>query len=231
MKAGNNNLTILATDVSGATISTSAGWSVYGIVGSSTIVTATVTPITAGFHNVAVTIPAGQGFLQVKNSSTNISVTPTFFDIDADVYDSDDVYGKLVVATSTTALPVTPSQTYGLTTITCKDNDAITETIQVPARFRPLTGWTDITIQAFPEARTLTATAAPLSGTYSATVINASAGIISYVIAEDVINNLVPSGVSSVRIYADLQGDDPSGYRKTMAQLNITVTRDYNQDT
>jgi hypothetical protein len=224
----------LVSDVSGAPVTSLAPSSFLAYLYNNGVAVTgsnqTITEMASGVYMVSISnAPVGELYLKLDRSPFYIA--PDFHEWTQTSYDVDDVYGRLLVATSTTALPVVPSQRYSVQTFNTKDNDAITETVQVPARFRPLTGWTDISIQAYPAARTLTPSSAPLSGTYSATVIDASAGLIDIVIAENVVNNLVPAGVASVQIFADLQGDDPDGYRKTMMQFNITVNRDYNSDT
>lgn len=191
-----------------------------------------VSEISNGWYNVSVSSePAGALNLQLRYNNPLFSLTPTAETWTAYNYDDDDIYGRLLVATSSTSLPILPSQRYTDVNLNSKDNDDITEIIQVPARFRPLTGWTNITVQAFPSARTLAPSTAPLSGSYTASVLNAVDGTLNVIIAKNVINNLVPAGVASVPIYADIQGTDPNGYRKTLVQMNITITRDYNNNT
>jgi hypothetical protein len=192
----------------------------------------TVAELSNGWYNVSVdNEPAGYLNLQLKYVDPLFAVTPTAETWMSYNYDIDDVMGRLITATSSTSLPVLPSQRFTDVSMNTKDNDDIVEIIQVPPRFRPLTGWTNLTVQAFPQARTLAPSTAPLSGSYSVSVLNETDGTLNVVIGKTVINNLVPAGVGSIPIFADIQGNDPNGYRKTLVQMNITVTRDYNSNT
>ena len=191
----------------------------------------TVSEIADGYYKVTVSNePLGELALRLKYTDTSYSIAPDSWEWTKEsTYTEDDVYGRIIVATSSTSLPVVPSQRFIITTLNVKEHDDIVETVQVPARFRPLTDWTSITIKAYPAARLLDPSTPALSGTYSATVIDDVDGVVDIVIGKDVVNSVVPSGAPSALIYADLQGIDGDGYTRTMMQFNITVNRDFNQ--
>lgn len=195
--------------------------------------TIVISEVTSGWYDVSVDIDnIGENNLQLKYNNSNYSVAP-----DAHTWSKesshtvDEVYGRIIVATTTSPLPVVPSQRFVTTLITSKEGDDIFETVQVPARFKPLTSWTDITIQAYPAARVTNPSTPAISGTYSATVIDDINGIVDILIGNDVTTSKVPSGASTAVIYADLQGTDGNGYKQTMMTFQITLNRDYNTNT
>jgi len=227
--------TFLVSDISGSPITgISSGWTTLyladgvSVSGSS----ATVSEVSNGFYQVLVNpVPEGELTLQLKNSNANYYIAPDWHEWSKDsTYTLDDIYGRLIVATSATSLPVVPSQRFTTTTINSKEGDDITETVQVPARYRPLTGWTNLTIQAYPAGRVLDMSTPPISGTYLATVVNATDGIVDVEIGSDVTSGQVPNGVPTATIYADLQGDDTNGKRKTLVEFVISLKRDYNSN-
>lgn len=231
MKAGANNFTVLVTDISGFGFTgLASGWSAEGQVGSDIINALTVTEMSGGdgFYNALITVPSGQGYVQVRNSTTGATISPVFFALDANSYDEDDIYSRLIVATSTTALPIVPSQRFVSAALSCKAADDIDEIFQVPARYRPLTGWTNISVQAYPAERLTNMLTPALTGTYSVDVLSEVDGTVEVHIGKNVTTGQVPSGVSSATIYADVQGDDTDGRRKTLIELVINLKRDFN---
>jgi hypothetical protein len=191
---------------------------------------ATVSEISDGFYKIEVApVPEGELFLRLEHSSPSNYIAPDFHEWTKDsTYTIDDVYGRLIIATSATALPVVPSQRFTTTTINSKEGDDITEIVQVPARYRPLTDWTNITIQAYPAGRLLDMMIPPITGTYDADVLNETDGTVEILIGKDVTSGQIPSGVPTAVIYADLQGNDSFGYRKTLVEFAITLKRDFN---
>jgi len=227
------NKTFLISDISGAPVTgLSSGFtSMYlsdGVAVSGASVT--VSEISDGFYNVLVNpVPEGELTLRLEHSDPSNFITPDWHEWTKDsTYTIDDVYGRLIVATSTTALPLIPSQRFTTTTINSKEGDDITEIVQVPARYRPLTGWTNITIQAYPAGRLLDMMIPPITGTYDADVLNETDGTVDILIGKNVTSGQIPSGVPTAVIYADLQGNDSSGYRKTLVEFAITLKRDFN---
>jgi hypothetical protein len=225
----------LVSDISGSPVlGISSGWTsdyrADGVAVSGSSVT--ISEVSNGFYKALVTpVPAGELTLQLENSNANYYIAPDWHEWTTTNYDNDDIYAKLLVATSSSSsLPIVSSQRFSTLNITTKDNDDIIETVQVPARYRPLTDWSNITVQAYPADRLLVSSTPPLSGTYAVNVLNATEGVIEVVIRKDVVNNIVPTGVSSATIYADVQGDDPDAYRKTVASLTISVARDFNSN-
>lgn len=231
MKAGSTKIYVEVNDISGAPVALDTGWDIVGVVGGEEISTISVTALSGdklGFHECDVFLPAGVGFVKIFNSDDNYFVTPSFYDINNTSYDEDDIYGRVVIATSATSLPIVPSARYNRIVISAKEGDDISEIIQVPERWRPLTGWTNISVEAYPEARLTSTTTPAITGTYEATVLNETDGTVEVLIGKDVTTAQVPDKVQSTIIYADLHGDDPDGKRRTLSELNITLRRDFN---
>ena len=233
MKSGINNLTLLAVDISGnpALGLLNASWTTEGQIGGSLLDSATVTEVSGGdgFYSAAMTLPAGQGYVFLRNTDPLIYVTPDYFDLDVDSHDTDDVYGKLV-ATGTSNLPTSSPARYSIISLNCKQDSDIVETIQVPTRYLPLTGYTNMTVQCFPAAKLLDSATPPITGSYTATVLSEVDGTVDIHIGDDVIGNVIPQGSSSVVIYGDLKYFDANGNERRPVELQITVRRDFNNN-
>lgn len=233
MKSGSNKLTILAVDISGnpALGLLNASWITEGSVAGSAIETATVTEASGGdgFYSAEVIVPQGQGYLFIKNTNTNIYVTPDFFAIEADAHSLDEIYSKLNVTLNANVPVISPNR-YGIATLNVKQDSDIVETIQVPSRFIPLTGVTNLTVQCFPASRLINGNVPPISGTYSAVVSNASAGLIDIHIDDNVVQSVIPSGASSATIYGDIKFLDAAGHERRAVELQINVRRDFNNN-
>lgn len=227
-KAGTNILPIQVTDISGnAILGISSGWEINGKCGSTDITTGTVTEISGGFYHVSLILPKGQGHVEISNTDSSYFVTGTY-DLNVINHDDDEIYGKLIVNT-TTATPITPSTRYAVYSLNVIDRDSITETVVVPTRFLPLDGWTNFTLEVYPSTRLLNPAVGEISAAVSSvSVVDVSAGILDLVFIPA--SSVVPSGVSSVQLYGQVQAHQISGYRKTLVQLNITSSRDFNEN-
>lgn len=100
-KAGLKNYTVYVTDISGAAMTgISSGWLVTGRVNTDVISTGTVEEIGNGFYFAAVDVPNGTGFLKISNSNSSLIITPSFFIIDDNINDTDDLYAQQQVISS-----------------------------------------------------------------------------------------------------------------------------------
>lgn len=92
-KAGLKNYTVYVTDVSGAPVTgISSGWLITGRVNTDIITTGVMEEIGNGFYFASVDIPNGTGFLKISNTNTSLVLTPSFFIIDDNIHDTDDLY-------------------------------------------------------------------------------------------------------------------------------------------
>lgn len=223
------------------------GWQLwYDIQQHDGTITSGITPYSAGLFTLAPTGPPGYYAMIVSDSLipderlTSVHcalipptgddvafVTPDFYAIrdlnaayDANLQIQLDSYAQLVLTSENTG--------YSNVLLRAKEGDDIVFVIQVPQRFRPLSGWTNISVQAFPRERSVDPTVAPIPGTYQAVVVDANAGLIRCRIGRDVTANKVPAGSDNTLIYADVQGDDPNGYHFTFVQCDINLIRNYN---
>lgn len=227
-KAGTNILPVQVTDISGnAILGIASGWTVNGKVASTDIISGTVQEISGGFYHVSVVLPKGQGHVQITHSDPTYFVTGTY-DLNVLNHNDDEIYGRLIV-NNATSTPITPATRYSVYTLNVIDKDAITETVSVPSRFLPLDTWSNFTLEVYPSAKLLNPTAAAISASLSSvSVVDVSAGILDLVFIPA--SSVIPSGVSSVQLYGHVQAHEISGYRKTLIQLNITSSRDFNEN-
>jgi hypothetical protein len=100
-KAGPKNYTVYVTDISGAAISgASTGWLITGRVNTEVITTGVVTEIGNGFYFANINAPNGTGFVKISNTNTTYIITPSYFIVDDNVKDTDDLYASQEVINS-----------------------------------------------------------------------------------------------------------------------------------
>ena len=230
MKSGLNDLTVLVTDISGSAVNgLTSGWSIEGEVDTLTVSSMSISGATGGdgFYIATVDLPAGQGYVTIKNSTPGVYVTPDYFFLDITSYDVDSVYGKFT-ATGVANLPTASPSRYSIIQLNVKQDSDIIETVQVPSRYLPLTGYTNMSVQCFPATKLNDSTIPAMSGSYATTVLDETAGLVEVHIGDDVIQNIIPQGSSSVVIYGDLKYFDADGNERRPVELQINVRRDFN---
>lgn len=229
MKSGTNYFTVFAADASGNGVADLvAGWAATGQIGATNLtLTGVTSAYSTGYYNAQVDLVAGQGYFAVTNSSSAVdSISPQFFPLDVDSHDVDELYGKFT-SIGVANLPLASPQRFSVISLVVKQETAIVENVQVPAIFAPLAGISGMAITCYPATSVISTTAAALSGTYSATVVDVSAGIVEVVIGSDVLTNIVPEGKSNVNIYGDLRYTDSDGYKRRPVEFRINVRREF----
>jgi hypothetical protein len=230
MKSGLNTITILAVDIYGAPVLglINSSWVISGQVEGNVISTGTVTEAFTGggYYFVEVTLPVGQGFIAVTNTNAAILVAPTFTDVEVDLNSIDDLYGKYAVI-GIENLPATSPNRYSVITLNVKQNTDITEVIQIPTRYLPLTGYTAMTLQVYPPTRVTDGTVAAYTGTCTATVLDAIAGTVSIFIDNAVIAGRIANGSSSIVAYGEIKYLDSAGNTRRPVELQITLRREF----
>jgi len=94
-KAGPKNYTVYVTDISGAAITgANTGWMITGRVNTDVITTGTVEEIGNGFYFAVIDAPNGTGFVKVSNINNSLVITPSYFIIDDNIKDTDDLYAQ-----------------------------------------------------------------------------------------------------------------------------------------
>jgi hypothetical protein len=94
-KAGLKNYTVYVTDVSGnALTGISAGWLITGKVNTDIITSGTVSEISDGFYFAVVDTPPGTGFIKISHSNSAYIITPSYFVVDDNINDTDDLYAQ-----------------------------------------------------------------------------------------------------------------------------------------
>ena len=92
-KAGPKNYTVYVTDISGsATVGISAGWQVTGRVNTDIISTGIFEEIGNGFYFATIDAPTGTGFIKISNTNPALIITPSYFIVDDNTKDTDDLY-------------------------------------------------------------------------------------------------------------------------------------------
>jgi hypothetical protein len=223
----------LVSDISGSPVlGISSGWTsdyrADGVAVSGSSVT--ISEVSSGYYKALVTpVPAGEITLALTNSNTDYQISPTWHEWTTTNYGTDDIYGKLTVV-GVSNLPSSSPARFTVVSINTKQDADVIETIQVPNRFLPLTGYTNMTVQCFPQTRLNDSTVPPISGTYSAIVLSETEGTVEIKVGDDVLSNLIPQGSSSTIIYGDLKYFDANGNERRPVELQITVRRDFNNN-
>lgn len=184
--------------------------------------------LSGGIYKIPLTFTEnGKGFLSVKAVDSDYVVTPTFTNLDIVNRSTDELY-SLIFATTITPVTTELARTYGRIGFTQKEGDDWINTFSVPSSFTPLTDWTDFSVKLYPSTRLNDSSVPSISGTTSVTVIDDIQGIIEVIIENDATTSIVPSGGSSATFYADVQGIDSDGYRRTITEITYTARRDFN---
>jgi hypothetical protein len=234
MKTGTNYITTLATDISGAGVTgLTSGWSVEGEIEGNSIVTITSTAAASGgdgFYIHSIDLPAGQGYVTIRNSTSGVYITPDYFDLEVTSADVDDVY-SVVQQQTVSPVPYDYSTRYGEYTISIKEADDFYEVMNVPLRYLPLTGWTNWTVQAYPEEKLLVGSTPAISGgAYSCSVISNTLGTLQVGISKEIFTNRIPDGVASIPIYADIQAHDSNSKKRTVVTIKFVINREFNSN-
>jgi hypothetical protein len=134
---------------------------------------------------------------------------------------------------SSTVSPVvlTSSDRYTSTSLNVIDGDTIYETLQIASRFLPVTSWSNWTIAGQYFDATSQTFVNISGGTQTAVITDASLGLVR--ITLDNCLNIINynSAETSKQAYFQIQGYDSSNYRRTVIELVLNVSRDYNRNT
>jgi hypothetical protein len=210
----------------------SADVSAYIIAATSPVTGATVSVDyeSEGFYRVDVdNIPEDDGITVISwDGVADYQFDPQFIPFDKNdvqVRTIDDIYGQ-ISAQSATIVNISRNNKYAATSINVKDRSDVLHTIRLN---QDVTGWTGWDVKAYPAARLLDSDVPALSGTYDVVVDDLATGTITVVIEKDVLNGVVPDGVASTKVYADVDVIDADGYNRTVLELTMNVKRDFNQ--
>lgn len=218
-------------DISGSPVLGETDFSVFLDTSSGEITgySSSVTESNSGYYKVVISgLEAPEsGIVELNYDGPEVYiVSPDWaeFSIDSD-FTVDDVYGA-VQASTASIVNITRNNKFGNATIQCKENSDLTHTIRLN---QDLTGWTSLSVKAYPDAILVTPTTPALTGTYSVSIDDIATGTITALIGRDVLNNVVPAGVSQTKVYSDIDGIDPDGLHRTIIELTLNVKRDFNR--
>lgn len=180
-----------------------------------------------GYYSVDLgTLDVGHGL--VKLVSSTYTVTPQWYEVNNDsVTTTDDVYGVIISSVSA-PVTITTASRYGTINLNIKEGDDVLEALNVPARHKPLSGWTDLTCQIY-DSSSITTSGGTLLGTGTVTITDATNGVIQVHIPRSVTSDVVPEGSANTTIYADIQGKDTSGYIFSLVEMTMSVRREFNK--
>lgn len=229
MIIGPNSLPFQVTNISGSGVTgiSASNFSILGFVGANPITLTSFTEKSSGFYLANISLPqTGQGAIKIYSSNVNHLINPDFYTLDVDQYDSDNVYNKMV-SIGTANIPQSAPNRFTVINLTVKQDSSIAETIQVPTIYS-LASISGMSLKFYPVAKLTTASTPALSGTSTASVVSVSAGLVSIVVKNDLLQNLIPTGQSSTTIYGDINYiETVGGYEKRPVQLTVTVVRDF----
>lgn len=220
------------TDIAGSpTTGITGGWAVEYLQNGATVSppsTNTVTEVGDGFYQVYYTSePVGELTMTLSNSTSGHYISPDWHEWTKDsTHTTDQVYSRLSTV-GAAALPSSLPNRFSVISLTAKQATDITEIIQIPTLYIPLAGISGLSIQCYPAAHLNDESVPAISGTYTATVVDVSAGLVEITIGDDVTTDRIPDGSSSVLIYADIKFTDADGFQRRPCELDITLRRDF----
>lgn len=231
MQAGNSNFPILVTNISGSPVLglSTVNFDIDGQVGTTIINSGTVTASLSadGYYLVNVDIPVGQGFLKVSSISASHYVTPTFYNIDATLYDADDVYASIARQTlDITQVAVSSYETQEIGPFKQGDDwvinyiipDSVTTSISGYSNFKASL-WDDSILTSVSGSE-------GYIGDFTLT-IDVPTKSVQMKLDDTYTVNLVSEGLTEEYYYSDLQATDTGGNKITLAEFSILARRQF----
>jgi hypothetical protein len=186
---------------------------------------------TSGFYAIEISdsLPKGSYLIALVHPSYYIS--PDFYSVEkTDSYSIDEIYSILY---SSTVSPVilSSSDRYGSLSYNIIDNDSLYETVQIPTRYLPVTSWSNWTIGGQYFDATSQSFVNISGGTQSATITDSSLGLVRIILDECL--NIIDynSNETTKTAYFQLQGHDALNYRRTVLEITLNISRDFNRVT
>lgn len=192
----------------------------------------TIAPTTdPGLYTINVD-PIGVGTNLIKADPINplYIVSPDFNDyFKESTYTIDNVYGS-VISQQVSPVPYDFTTRFQEVTVKHKENDHYDDVLSVPHRYVPLTGWTDWTVEVYPEAALDSGMVPNISGaTATVTVLDPDTGTLDINISSDHFANQIAEGKNEAIVYADIQGHNANGKRKTVITITFNLVREFNK--
>lgn len=229
MQSGLNSFPVLVTDISGAKITglTQGDFIVSGYVSETVIDAGTITeaPSSAGYYNVLINIPVGQGFVSVSTSASNFSITPTFYNVDATIYDTDDIYATVARQTlDVSQVSLTNYETQDIGPF--KEGDDVVIDYVIPdAITTSISGYTDWKASLYDSEILTSISGAGYIKDFVLTVNTTTKSI--KMVLPAITGGMVAEGLTEEYFYSDLQATTNEGYRKTLAEFNLKFRRNF----
>lgn len=230
--AGNNTIPILVTDISGSAVIglSTVDFDVECQIGTTLLNnTATITASTssAGMYLLNMDLIAGQGYLKVGTINPSYYVSPEYYQLDLDTYDTNDVY--LSIARQSLDVTQTAIGSYESNSIgPWKENDTVVIEYVVPTSVMPtgISGCSNFKASLYSSAALTSISGSGYIADFNLTT-DAPNNIVTMVMAASSTNNLVPEGLTSAYYYSDLQCVTSLGYNKTLAEFTLEFKRQF----
>lgn len=226
MKKGLNTFTALVTNISGSTVSGITGsgeFTLEGKIGldfynSFESYSETTTP---GVYEFEVDIiNSGQGHIKITPTDTNLFITPDLYSVDVTDVDIDDVYNTISV--NFIDITQTSNQTFTTSSLTTKSGDDSIFIINVG---QSLVGYTDYKATLV-LSNTIEASGANVIGDLEIVNVD-TAGLVTVKIPYNLTDSIIPTGLTTLTTYSDLQARDSAGNRTTLNELTIRIKREF----
>lgn len=229
MQSGTNILPIYVANVSGNGVIglTTSDFSVKGYVGSTVLDTATIaaSPSANGYYLATVSIPVGQGFISITPTNTNYSVSPSFYDIDATLYDVDDVYSSIARQTlDITQVSVTSYEAQNIGPFKEAD-DVVIDYVIPDSVTSSISGYSNFKASLYSADVLTSISGAGKIADFALTVSPTTKSV--KMVMPGISGARVSEGKSEEYFYSDLQCTTNEGYNKTLAEFNILFKRQY----
>lgn len=227
----NLNLFFSVNDISGNAYSPSGSWTVNATFdnlqyGSG----ATVTSVSgqAGYYQVEIVNPVGDGVISLVNSDTSAFISPDFYAASSTtLYTEDDVYAKLLrYDIDDLTLSVQKGYEEVIFDMKAGDDKDIEYVIPDAVTTQDISGWT-FSAQLRDSTSTTTSGSSALIGALTVTVLDIPTRMILISIPAAYTENIIPEGDSQITLLSDLQAVTLEGKKKTIAEFAITVNRQF----
>jgi hypothetical protein len=185
---------------------------------------------TSGFYSVTVSdsLPIGSYRISILNPSVYIS--PDFYSVQkTDNYNIDDVY-SLVFSNSVSPVVLSSSERFATASVQHVDGDDFVEDFVVPSRYLPLTSYSAFSVGSYLFNPTTQTYSVISGGVNTVSVTSETLGIIR-VIMDNTLTDLIDySGAqTTAQVVSQVQCLTPDGYKKTLLEININISRDFNK--
>lgn len=228
IKKGLNNFNILVSDISGSEVVglSASDFVLSGQIASDIYETSVIIEVNPsvedGIYIVNVDIlNSGQGFLKFTTTDPNHLITPDYFDLNIVNHDTDDIFSRITI--NFLEISTSIDSSFKTSRLTAKEGD---DTIFQIATGKVLTDFTDFKATIV-LSNIEPPSGANLIGEMDIENVIEEDGVVTLKIPFDITDGIIPQGQTQIRLFSDLQARDSDGNRITLAEINITLRRQF----